>query len=61
MSGSERSRELRRRRHRKAKIAHLKKRLQKANPSEKVTIANKIREITPGAEVIIAGLGLEDR
>lgn len=60
MSGSERSRELRRRRHRKAKITHLKGRLGKASASEKVVIAGKLRKMTPGAEVIISTMGLQD-
>jgi hypothetical protein len=61
VSGSERSRELRRRRHRKAKITHLKSRLGKASPSEKNAMAGKLRKMTPGAEVIISRLGLEER
>ncbi len=42
-------------------MAILKRRASKANVSEKVTIANKIRRLTPGAEQIIATLGLEER
>ena len=61
MSGSERKRELRRRRHRKAKINHLKGRVGKASASEKVAIANKLRKLSPGGETIIASLGLEER
>ena len=61
MSGSERSRELRRRRHRKEKITQLKQRVGKASASEKVVIATKLRKLTPGAESIIASLGLEER
>jgi hypothetical protein len=57
----QRHRELRQRRHRKKKMAILKRRASKANTSEKVIIANKIRRLTPGAEVIIAALGLEER
>ena len=61
MSGSERSRELRRRRHRKQKINHLKRRVPKASASEKVVIASKIRKLTPGAETILGKLGLDER
>ncbi len=57
----QRHRELKQRRHRKKKMAILKRRASKANVSEKVTIANKIRRLTPGAEQIIATLGLEER
>jgi hypothetical protein len=57
----QRHRELRQRRHRKKKMAILRRRATKANTSEKVIIANKIRRLTPGAEVIIAALGLEER
>jgi hypothetical protein len=61
VSGSERSRELKRRRHRQEKITQLKQRVPKASTSEKVAIANKIRKLTPGAEAIIGSLGLEER
>jgi len=57
----QRHRELRQRRHRKKKMAILKRKATKANASEKVVIAGKIRRLTPGAEVIIATLGLEER
>jgi hypothetical protein len=57
----ERQKELRRRRKRKQKINILKRKVAKATPSEKAVIANKIRNMTPGAEVIIANLGLEER
>ena len=61
MSGSERSRELTRRRHRKIKINQLKRRTAKASASEKVVIAAKLRRLTPGAATIIEKLGLEER
>lgn len=57
----ERNKELRQRRHRKKKMTILKRKLTKANASEKMVIANKIRRLTPGAEVIIANLGLAER
>jgi hypothetical protein len=57
----QRQRELRARRHRKKKMAVLKRKLTKANASEKAVIAGKIRRLSPGGEVIIANLGLEER
>jgi hypothetical protein len=57
----ERQKELRRRRKRKQKINILKRKAAKATASEKAAIAAKIRNMTPGAEVIIANMGLEER
>jgi len=57
----QRHRELRQRRHRKKKLGIFKRKLTKANASEKAIIANKIRRLTPGGEVIVANLGLEER
>ncbi len=54
MSASERKRELRRRRSRKEKLTKLKKKLPKATQSEKTEIARKLRNLTPGAEKLIA-------
>ena len=50
---SERKKEIRRRRKRREQVDHLKKRLGKATKSEQVEIARKLREMTPGAEVLI--------
>ncbi len=61
MSGSERKREIKRRRHRLKKLNQLKARVEKATVSEKAHIANKIRRLTPGAEEIITALSLEER
>lgn len=61
MPASERSRELKRRRQRKKKLAKLKEKVQKASPSEKAHIAEQIRRMTPGAEVIIQNWGLESQ
>lgn len=58
MSISERKKEIKRRRKRREKLTHLKKRLGKATKSEQVEMARKLREMTPGAEVIIANWGL---
>lgn len=61
MPGSERRRELRRRRHRLKKMTKLKKRAENANASERAVIAHKIRELSPGGEEVIQRLGLEER
>ena len=62
MSGiSDRKQEIKRRRHRREKLAHFKSKLKKATTSEKLVMADKIRRMTPGAEVIIANLALEER
>ena len=53
MSCSERKRELRRRRHRRKKIGVFARKLKKATVSEKTVIAEKLRSLTPGGEVII--------
>ncbi|MEA1951074.1 MAG: DUF6800 family protein [Planctomycetota bacterium] len=58
---SERGKEIKRRRHRRKKLELLAKRLKKANVSEKVAIAEKIRALTPGGERIIADWNLESR
>jgi len=60
MSISERKKELRRRRKRRGTLTHLKKKLSKATKSEQVEIARKVRDMTPGAEVVIASWGLEE-
>lgn len=57
----ERHKELRQRRHRKKKLKVFKRRLSKATASEKAHIVAKIRRLTPGSEVIIANMGLEER
>jgi hypothetical protein len=61
VSSNERRKELKRRRHRRDKIASLKRKLDAATPSEKTAIAEKIRRLSPGGEEIISRLGLDDR
>lgn len=61
MGASERRKELKRRRHRKEKVAHIKQRAERATASEKAVLAAKLRNLTPGAESIIQELGLEER
>ncbi|QDU57868.1 DUF6800 family protein [Aeoliella mucimassa] len=60
MPGSERQREIRRRRKRREGLTKLKSRLSKASPSEKAEIARKLRGMTPGAEVLIEDWKLEE-
>lgn len=55
---SERKQELKRRRHRKKKLEVFARKLTKATVSEKVVIADKIRRLTPGCEVLIAAWDL---
>lgn len=53
MSISERKKELRRRRHRKKKLTQFGRKLKNATVSERQVIADKLRSLTPGSEVII--------
>lgn len=61
MSICERKKELRRRRHRKVKLAKLSKKLKSATVSEKTVITEKIRNLTPGSGIIIENWGLGKR
>jgi hypothetical protein len=58
---SDRKQEIKRRRHRKKKLLVFKRKLKKATASEKAVIADKIRKMTPGAELVIANLGIDDK
>jgi hypothetical protein len=57
----ERKKEVKRRRHRQKKLAHLRRKLEKATVSEKAVIAEKVRQLTPGGDVILASWGLSQR
>jgi hypothetical protein len=57
--GTERQRELRRRRARSRKISNLSAKVKKANKSEKAVIAAKLRKLTPGAEQLISAWNLK--
>lgn len=57
----ERHKEIKRRQHRKKKLASMQKKLAKATGSEKQIMAAKLRRMTPGADVLIARWGLEER
>ncbi len=61
MPASERRKELKRRRHRRKKVAQFARKLQKATVSERAVIAEKLRELTPGGEAIIENWELEKR
>ncbi len=58
---SDRKQEIKRRRQRRAKLKKFQARLKKATFSEKQMIVAKIRDLTPGAEVIIANWGLQEQ
>lgn len=61
MSCSERKTELRRRQHRRKKLKIFERKLRKATVSEKGLIAEKLRNLTPGAQVLIERWDLEKR
>ena len=58
---SERKKELRRRRHRRKKVEVFSRKLEKATVSEKAAMAQKLRGLTPGAEILIERWELEKR
>jgi hypothetical protein len=58
---SNRMKEVKRRRHRKKKLAKFATKVKKATTSERLAMATKLRRMTTGAEVIIGRLGLEER
>jgi hypothetical protein len=58
---SERGKEIKRRRHRRKKLAQLGKRLQRATVSERAAIAEKIRTLSPGGRKIVDQWGLRER
>lgn len=57
---SERGKEIKRRRHRRKKLGVLARRLKNATVSERAMITEKLRDLTPGAGVIIANWKLTD-
>ena len=61
MPSSERRKEIKRRRHRRKKVAQFSQRLPKANVSERASMADKLRSMTPGGDVIIKAWELEKR
>lgn len=61
MPCSERRKELKRRRHRRKKVSLFAKNLAKATVSERAVMADKLRNMTPGGDVIIDAWELEKR
>ena len=59
MGCSERQKEIKRRRHRKKKVAAIETRSKKASASEKEVLARKLRCLTPGANELIDRFGLK--
>jgi hypothetical protein len=58
---SNRMKEIKRRRHRKQKVAKFQTKVKKATTSEKLVMAEKLRKMTSGADVLIAKMGLTER
>ena len=58
---SERRKEIKRRRHRRKKIAQFARKLPKATVSERAAIAEKLRGMTSGGQVIVDAWDLEKR
>ena len=58
---SNRMKEIKRRRHRKQKVAKFQMKVKKATTSEKLVMAEKLRKMTSGADVLIAKMGLVER
>jgi len=58
---SERRKEIKRRRHRRRKLGQLARRLQTATVSERASISEKIRKLTPGGRRIVEDWGLKER
>ena len=61
MGCNERQKEIKRRRKRRVKLKMFRAKAPKASASEKAVIATKLREMTPGAELLVQELGLEER
>ena len=61
MPCSERCKEIKRRRHRRKRIAQFTQKLPKATVSERATMAGKLRSMTSGSQVIIEKWELEKR
>jgi hypothetical protein len=58
---SEREKEIKRRRHRRKKLAHFAKRLKEARPSERAVIIEKVRQLTPGADAVFANWEVDEQ
>jgi hypothetical protein len=58
---SDRQQEIKRRRHRRKKYAAIGAKLKKTTVSEKAVLADKLRKLTPGCEVLIERWGLVEK
>ena len=58
---SNRMKEIKRRRKRRQTLGKFQSKLKKATTSEKLVMAEKLRKMTSGAEVLIAAMGLTER
>jgi len=58
---SERGKEIKRRRKRRQKLAIMARKLKKASASERSVIAYKIRRLSPGADVVLQNMQIEER
>jgi len=58
---SERRKELKRRRHRRKKVALFSRKLANATVSERAAIADRLRSMTPGGQTIVDQWDLEKR
>jgi hypothetical protein len=58
---SNRMKEVKRRRHRKQKLVKMQSKVKKATTSEKLVMAEKLRKMTAGCEVLSGRMGLVDR
>ena len=61
MPCSERRKEIKRRRHRRKKVGQFARRLEKATVSERATMAGKLRDLSPGGQVIVEDWELDKR
>lgn len=57
----DRVQEIKRRRHRRKKLAILARKLKTAKHSETLVIKDKLRKLTPGADVIIANWKIDQK
>ena len=58
---SNRMKEIKRRRKRRQTLGKFQSKLKKATTSEKLAMAEKLRKMTSGADVLIAAMGLAER
>ncbi len=59
MGCSERTKEIKRRRHRKVKVCKLKRQYKAADASGKQEVIEKLTRLTPGADEILSNWGVE--